>query len=79
MAIYIAIRKEIENEVDATYKYISPDGSMGFLRINKNDGSCNPIKIAVGDPEERFYALAARKLFKHFQAGEMPQETCWAS
>ncbi len=30
MAIYIAIRKEIENEVDATYKYVSPDGSMGF-------------------------------------------------
>ena len=79
MAVYVEIRKERETESGFVYRYVASDGSVGLLEVVKADGSSRPIEIASGDREERFYALAARKLLKHFQAGEFPDETCWAS
>jgi hypothetical protein len=79
MAVYVEIRRDRETEVGFVYRYVASDGSVGRLEIAKVDGSSRPVEIASGDREERFYTLAARKLLKHFQAGEFPEETCWAS
>ena len=79
MAIYVAIRKEEETLNGFVYRYVVADGSVGRLEISKLDGSSRPIEIASGDGEGRSFALASRKLLIHFQTGEFPNETCWAS
>jgi len=79
MAVYVEIKKDRTTESGFVYRYVASDGSVGRLEIDRSNGSSRPIQIATGDTEERFYALAARKLFKHYQAGEFPDETCWAS
>jgi hypothetical protein len=79
MAVYVEIRKETETTTGFIYRYVAFDGSVGRLEIDKCDGITRPISIAIGDVSGRSYALAARKLLKHFQAGEFPDETCWAS
>lgn len=79
MAIYVEIRRDRETESGFVYRYVASDGSIGLLEVDRADGSSQPLEIASGDGEGRFYALAARKLLKHFHAGELPEETCWAS
>ena len=79
MAVYVPIRKERETDRGFVYRYTASDGSVGLLEISKSTGASQPIKIATGDNEQRSYVLAARKLLKHFHAGEFPEETCWAS
>jgi hypothetical protein len=79
MAVYVQIRKDRETDDGFVYRYTAPDGSVGLLEISKSTGASQPIEIAAGDDEQRSYMLAARKLLKHFQAGEFPEETCWAS
>jgi hypothetical protein len=79
MAVYVPIRKDRETDGGFIYRYLASDGSIGLLEIDKSTGSTRPIAIAPGDSEQRSYALAARKLLMHFQAGEFPEETCWAS
>ena len=79
MAVYVEIRRDRETQNGFVYRYLASDGSVGRLEIDKSNGVSQPIQIAPGDKDERFYELAARKLFKHYQAGEFPEETCWAS
>jgi hypothetical protein len=79
MAVYVPIRKDRETDGGFVYRYTASDGSVGLLEISKSTGSSQPIEIAAGDDEQRSYMLAARKLLKHFQAGEFPEETSWAS
>jgi hypothetical protein len=79
MAIYVEIRKDAQTERGFIYRYIASDGTIGRLEVDSFDGSTRSLEIASGDSDEHFYNLAARKLFKHFQAGEFPDETCWAS
>ena len=79
MAVYVEIRRDRETERGYVYRYVASDGSIGRLELDKSDGSSRPVEFASGDGEGRAYALAARKLLKHFQAGEFPEETCWAS
>ena len=79
MAVYVEIRRDRETLDGFVYHYVASDGSVGRLEIARADGSSRPIEIASGDLDERSYSLAARKLLKHFQAGEFPEETCWAS
>jgi hypothetical protein len=79
MAVYVEIRKNRETQNGFEYRYVASDGSVGRLELARADGSSHPIEIASGDRDEHFYSLAARKLLKHFQAGEFPDETCWAS
>lgn len=78
MAVYVEIRRDHETPNGIVYRYVASDGSIGHLEIDRSSGALRPIQIATGDSEERSYALAARKLFKHYQAGEFPEETCWA-
>jgi hypothetical protein len=79
MAVYVEIRRDRESEKGFLYQYVAADGSVGVLELDKSDGSSRPISLASGDQNGRTYMLAARKLFKHFQAGEFPEKTCWAS
>lgn len=79
MAIYVEIRKEAETEQGFSYRYVAPDGSIGRLEIDQLNGNTKLLTIASGEKDAHFYALAARKLHKHFKAGEFPSETCWAS
>lgn len=79
MAIYVEIRKNRETLSGFEYRYVAADGSIGRFEVSRVDGSSHPIEIASGDVDSRFYYLAARKLLKHFQSGNFPEETCWAS
>jgi hypothetical protein len=79
MAVYVEIRRDRETEIGFLYLYVASDGSVGVLEIDRSHGTSRPVEIASGDRDGRTFMLAARKLFKHFQAGEFPEGTCWAS
>ena len=79
MAVYVPISREQETDGGFVYRYEASDGSIGWLEISKLDGSARMVALASGDADGRAYALAARKLWKHFEVGEFPQATCWAS
>lgn len=79
MAIYVEIKKIRPSDRGFIYKYVVSDGSEGELELDRTDGSSVPVRLASGDADQRLYALAARKLLKHFEANQFPDETCWAS
>jgi hypothetical protein len=79
MAIYIAIRKVNEGPDFADYTFGLSEGNGGRLRLNKINGNVSLLEIAPGDSENSLYQRAAHKIHKHWTAGEVPDNTCWAS
>jgi hypothetical protein len=91
MAFYIPIRKETEDDLIATYSYgvetsfplpssdTRPRYNYGRIAIEKASGSINLVEPAVGDESQRYFERAAQKIFLHWKAGALPNETCWAS
>lgn len=77
---YVKLNKQSETGRKVVYTYFTFDEKChGSVSVNKLTGEVSPIKLAVGDEDRLLYQLAARKLFKHFQAGEFPDITSWVS
>jgi hypothetical protein len=79
MAIYIAIRKIDENANTVDYTFGLSEGADGRLRLDKVSGQVSLLQAAPGDHQNRFYGRAAHKVRKHWEDGEIPDKTCWAS
>ena len=79
MAIYISI-KQTANEIDfAEYSFGNNENQSGKLRINKDSGKVSLLNPDLSDHELGIYHRAAHKIKKHWESGELPKETCWAS
>jgi hypothetical protein len=79
MAIYIEIRKVMEQEVFADFVCSLVDGRKGRIRLDKMTGDISLLEAIPGDTENRLFSRASHKLKKHWSLGEIPEKTSWAS
>jgi len=79
MALYIMIRKIIENATSAEYAFGTGEDRLGQLKIDKATGSVVLVEPAPSDNEGVLYHRATYKIKQHWAAGEFPEVTCWAS
>lgn len=79
MAIYISITKLTDNNDFADYSFSDNDKQSGVLRLIKSSGKIELLTALPNDEKESFYQRAAYKVKKHWEAGELPEKTCWAS
>ncbi len=77
--MYIAIRKLIEQEGTVAYSFGISDDKMGRVEIDKSTGNVRLIVESADDPSSRLFARVAHKLRQHWDKGEYPAATCWAS
>lgn len=79
MALYIDIFKIEENDDYVKYSFCRAGNEItGSLVVRKDDGFIEPIGCL--DKSSLFeYKRASRKIFLHWQAGEYPDKTCWAT
>jgi hypothetical protein len=79
MALYIMIRKIIENPTSVEYTLGTCEDRLGQLKLDKVTGSVVLVEPVPGDDEGALYHRATYKIKKHWAAGEFPEVTCWAS
>jgi hypothetical protein len=79
MALYIEIRKTEENSSEVIYTFSTDLSGLGKVSIHKKTGDCNILKEPENDVEHILSSRVCRKLAKHWQKGEFPDITCWAS
>jgi hypothetical protein len=79
MATYIVIRKIQETKDSAEYGFGKSEDQLGILKINKLTGEVLLVKEAPGINSNSLYEKAAYKIRKHWESGELPENTCWAS
>ena len=77
--MYIAIRRISTNEDSADYAFGEDESRMGRLSLNLETGTATLLEACPDDSSEGIYQRAARKLFLHWQKGESPETTCWAT
>lgn len=51
----------------------------GLLRLEKATGRITFLRVPSEDSGRRHGDRAARKVSQHWKAGELPDESCWAS
>lgn len=78
MAIYIPIRKELEDDVVAEYSY-RVSGEVGRVRIDKKTGDFWEIQALSFEDAHEYAARVIYKLRKHIQEGELPDVTSWSA
>ena len=78
MAIYILIEKVSEDSNYAEYTFGLNENALGKMRIEKQTGK---IFITEEFPDDNGFVSqrAGRKIFLHWENGEFPDKTCWAS
>lgn len=79
MAVYLLIDKVAEDETHATYSFGARGGKRGELRIRKEDGFVELVRSLEGEHGHKHFMRAYARVFKHWQKGELPNETDWAS
>lgn len=79
MAIYIAIRKVREDAESAEFEFGPEEPLQGKMRLDKRSGAVTILTPLQGDNEGRASGRAVRKIKQHWEKGEVPNETCWAS
>ena len=79
---YIELNKREETELSVTYEFFSRFGNhedTGILEVNKKTGAYKVLKELPGDVNNKLEEYACRAILKHWQKGEYPDKTCWAS
>ena len=79
MAIYLSIRQVEMTPAEAVYEFGTSDGPTGLLGICKETGNVELKKAIPGDNGKAHFARASHKLKKHWNSGELPEVTYWAS
>jgi hypothetical protein len=77
--MYIAIRKTDEDDGIACYSFGVAEDRTGRMQIDKATGQVRIVDPAPDDESLRISSRAARKLRQHWENGEYPASTCWAS
>lgn len=79
MALSIVIRKLIDRPTSAAYAFGTCEDRLGQLKIEKATGNIMLVEPAPGDDTGALYQRALYKIQKHWDSGEIPDVTCWAS
>lgn len=79
MGLLIDIKKMKENDVEVFYSFSTPEGDVGKVNINKGTGEFLVIEEPAWDKNHKLAARVGIKLEEHWEKGEFPDITCWAS
>ena len=79
MAVYILIRKVSESDREAVYVFGPDELTLGSLRVRKDSGAVELISPVPGNKPEFYFVRARVKVLKHYEHGEFPDRTCFAS
>ncbi len=77
--MYILIHRKEDSPGHADYVFGEDENAVGRLRLNKETGEITLVEPAPGDTRLGMFQRAVRKLTLHWQAGETPEKTCWAT
>jgi hypothetical protein len=77
--MYIAIRKIREDENAALYSFGVDDVLIFRAEIVKKTGNVRAVEHRPGDASPRIFSRVAHKLRQHWEKGEYPDSTCWAT
>jgi hypothetical protein len=79
MAVYILIRKASESDREAVYVFGPDELTLGSLRVRKDSGAVELISPAPVSNPEFYFVRAGWKVLQHYERGEFPDKTCFAS
>ncbi len=78
MAIYIQIRKAMEDDSLVIYRFGPVGDLVGSVCVDKDTGEVELLELEGG--RESFYLpRVARVMKRHFEAVEFPDDTCYAA
>ena len=75
----VVLRKTLDTPQAAEYAYGPSEEGMGRLRLDKTSGEISLLEVAPGDNDQALFTRAAWKIEEHWEEGQLPEETCWAS
>ena len=78
MAIYIEITKVSETTQFVDYAFNEISREPGRIRISRETGTMELIENQA-NYSEFVWRRAMRRLNLHWERGEFPEKTCWAS
>jgi hypothetical protein len=79
LGLQIAIWKVSDNASFVEYSYETRGSGEGLVRVNRSTGEVVLVRPSAGDGEGLLFSRVAYKLKKHWDAGELPESTHWAS
>lgn len=79
MAAYVEIVRTQQSAAWNSYSYSEDGGMSGVVEINAETGDTRPAPEQVDPGQRRALMMASTRLRKHWQAGELPARTAWAS
>jgi hypothetical protein len=81
MAIYIQLRRTVDNATLSIYEFGPSDCIAGSVAVTKPTGEVELIHIdAEFEAKADFYILRIRRVFlRHAQSGDFPERTCYAA
>jgi hypothetical protein len=79
VAMFIEIKKIHEDEKEVFYSFLTPEGDFGKVSITKETFNFCIIEEPGYDKESKLATRVGIKLAKHWEKGEFPDITCWAS
>jgi hypothetical protein len=79
LGLQIAIQKVAEDAWSTQYSYNTLGNGHGLVRINRSTGEVGLVRPSPDDGQGLLFSRVAYKLKKHWDAGELPDYTDWAS
>ena len=79
MGLYVLIRRVELTKDSADYAFGESETALGRVRIDRHTGEVTLVTPAPDDPNSVLFVRAAFKLRQHWNKGEVPETTCWAS
>jgi hypothetical protein len=81
MGILIYINKvaDQKDNTEVPYSFNTPEGDVGKVSISKKNKEFFIIEEPEWDIEHKLAHRVVKKLIQHWNKGEFPDETCWAS
>ena len=79
MAFYIDLDKIEHTNEYVRYKYYNTADNVGILELNFSTLKFKEIQPTPYDINGYMFERAAMKITKHWNKGELPDKTCWAS
>jgi len=79
MAFLVLLKKISETPEVAEYSYGPSEEVVGRVQIDKYSGEVSLLQLAPGDTQQALFTRAAWKLEEHWEEGQFPDTSCWAS
>ena len=79
MATYVLLQKVSDTDLEATYDFGPDERTLGRLRLIKGSGVVEILTPAPVENSSIYFLRARAKVLQHWERGELPEATCFAS